>query len=561
MAGRSNIQITRNLSMSFAILICIFCLFSIYTYYEIRTLSNLTRTIYNHPLVVSNAALYSNVSITKMHRNMKDVVLYEDTSTIEEVIRQVREEEQRVYRNLDVVKEKILGEQGQLLEQEARVLFTEWKPIREEVISHVAMGERRKAAGITVGKGAVHVALLEEKMLGLTNYARDKATKFMRESETTLARHKITLTIYMLAVFTICLVIALYTIKQTADSERALRESENFTRKILASSINGIYIYDLNINNNIYINSQYTDLTGYTKNDLDGMDVNEFLQLFHEEDQGAIQNHMSRVIGGDDGEIHEIEYRFKHKDGHWLWLFSKDAIFERNPDGTVHHFIGTFSDITYNKNIENQIRNSLREKETLLRELYHRTKNNMQVIVSMINLQTLSITDKAQLVVFRETIGRIKSMALVHEKLYQTKNLSEIELGDYFLELIQLIQNSYEKVSRKIELESDLEEVFVSIEAAIPCGLIMNELVTNVFKHAFGPGQSGVINLSLKKKQNHQIEFVVQDNGKGLPENFNYRTADSLGLRTIIALAEQQLSGFLTIETRDGTRACVGFTE
>ena len=144
------VKITRGLILSFCVLISIFLIFGLFTLYDIYRVSSLTRTIYDHPSVVSNAALQSNVSITKMHRSMKDVVLFNSLARIQQSIEAVNEEEKKVNKHLDIVKNRILGEAGKALENEARNLFDEWRPIRKEVIGLVRGNQIEKAANITI---------------------------------------------------------------------------------------------------------------------------------------------------------------------------------------------------------------------------------------------------------------------------------------------------------------------------------------------------------------------------------------------------------------------------
>ena len=160
-------NITKRLILGFCALISIFLLFGVYTLYDIHRISQLSRDIYNHPLIVSNAALQANTSIVKMHRSMKDVVLFNSVSRIQQSIEIVNDEEKRVHQQLDIVKKNILGDEGKALENEARKLFDAWPPIRNEVIGLVHNDQRENAANITIGKGATHVALLEKKCLVL----------------------------------------------------------------------------------------------------------------------------------------------------------------------------------------------------------------------------------------------------------------------------------------------------------------------------------------------------------------------------------------------------------
>lgn len=210
---------------------------------------------------------------------------------------------------------------------------------------------------------------------------------------------------------------------------------------------------------------------------------------------------------------------------------------------------------------ENELKNSLHEKEMLLRELYHRTKNNMQVIISFLNLQSERITDSTVLAMIRDAIGRIKTMALVHQKLYQAKNLTRIDLKDYIMDLTQMIAKSHIKKMGLIEFRMDLESVNLTIDTATPCGLILNELITNSMKHAF-PGESkGEIRVTLHKTEDGDIEIGVKDNGVGFGENMDIRSCQSLGLESVLNLTEHQLKGRVDFRNDNGARFLIRFKE
>ena len=229
-------NISRKLIFGFGWLIMIFVLYQGYTLYEVHTIAKLTRTIYDHPLVVSNASLQANVSITKMHRNMKDVVLFESDDRIQKSIAAVDAQEQIVYQELDLVRNRILGDEGKRLVEETRILFDDWRPIREEVIALVQADKRNEAAEITIGKGANHVAALEEKMLSLTNYARNKAASFMDESRKVSSRlNTLSILLFCIAICTFSL-IAFITLKSVTRSEKALSISEQRYRKLFEYS-------------------------------------------------------------------------------------------------------------------------------------------------------------------------------------------------------------------------------------------------------------------------------------------------------------------------------------
>ena len=216
-------------------------------------------------------------------------------------------------------------------------------------------------------------------------------------------------------------------------------------------------------------------------------------------------------------------------------------------------------DVTKRKLAEGKLKSSVREKEVLLKELYHRTKNNMQVIMSMIDLQILKVSDKAVLALFKEIKNRIQSMAMVHKKLYQTKTLSKIDLKAYFAELLELLMGDYQNDAGKITIVDKMTPVKATIEVAIPCGLIINELVSNVFKHAFpGRQQRGEVHIHLWK-QVEDIHFIFKDTGVGLPRGFDYRKTDSMGIQTIVVLVENQLGGRIEILGDQGTEYRIVF--
>lgn len=221
------------LSMSFLLIIVLFLSFGIIIIKGLLTLGNLTRTIYEHPLVVSNASLNAAVNITKMHRSMKDVVLASSPDQMEAALKAVAEDEQKVYRQLNIIRKDILGKEGQVLENQTRQLFVDWKPIRNEVVRLLKSGDKREAILITKEKGADHVAKLETKMLELTSYARKKATRFLEfaeKSQSRLVRITVILTFLGVALSVIIALIATYRVLR---AERVLLDEKNKLQEAL----------------------------------------------------------------------------------------------------------------------------------------------------------------------------------------------------------------------------------------------------------------------------------------------------------------------------------------
>jgi PAS domain S-box-containing protein len=223
--------------------------------------------------------------------------------------------------------------------------------------------------------------------------------------------------------------------------------------------------------------------------------------------------------------------------------------------------IGSIQDITERKQTEEQIKKSLAEKETLLRELYHRTKNNMAVIIALLELQAGALEDERLQKEFSEAQNRIRAMALVHQKLYDASDLSHINLKDYIHELVLLMLKSYSIDPAKITVTAEMEEVFVLIDSAIPCGLILNELLSNTLKYAFSPERGVEIKIQLHRAENGAIELHIADNGVGVPPGFNFRRDGHLGLQNVFTLGEGQLRGQVVFETHPGVACQLRFQD
>jgi two-component sensor histidine kinase/ABC-type uncharacterized transport system substrate-binding protein len=217
---------------------------------------------------------------------------------------------------------------------------------------------------------------------------------------------------------------------------------------------------------------------------------------------------------------------------------------------------------TEQKKSEEKIRRSLAEKEALLRELYHRTKNNMQVISSMLNLQLTYTPDEKIKNVFNSMKNRIKSLSLVQEKLYLSNDLSSIDLKDYIIDLTNLLADSYNITKDKIELDyTGLESIFVLIDNAIPCGMVLTELISNSMKYAFPGKMNGKIKITLHKDLNGFIEIAVSDNGVGVSPGFDFKNDSKLGLKTMIFIVEDQLNGKMTISQKNGLHVSISFMD
>ncbi len=194
------------------------------------------------------------------------------------------------------------------------------------------------------------------------------------------------------------------------------------------------------------------------------------------------------------------------------------------------------------------LRSSLQEKDALLKEVHHRVKNNMQVVSSLLNLQLDYLPDDQARPIITDTQGRIAAMALVHEKLYQSVDLARIDFTDYLHELTENIVSSFSSSARDIEFVLDAEEVFVGIDTAVPCGLIINELISNVYKHGFPDGGKGRLTVTFKRQGDDRLFLQVADTGCGIPAGLDLRQTESLGMQLVFTLV-QQLQGTIEVKS------------
>ncbi|MCX6295166.1 MAG: PAS domain S-box protein [Bacteroidetes bacterium] len=259
------------------------------------------------------------------------------------------------------------------------------------------------------------------------------------------------------------------------------------------------------------------------------------------------------------GEPQYFETQFVEKDGHESW-----SEIYLNPisdeSGFVIEVSGIGHDVTEKKISEERIRQSLQEKEILLKEVHHRVKNNLQVISSILNLQSSYVKDEGTLDILKESQNRIKSMAFIHESLYQTKDFSSINFTEYVVNLSQNLLHSYSNFDNEIKLNLDIQNVFLNLDLAIPCGLIINEIVSNALKYAFVENsRDGEITIKMQVIDDDLV-LNIGDNGKGLPADLDFRNTESLGLQLVVTLTDQ-LSGTIELNVEKGTNYCIKFKQ
>jgi two-component sensor histidine kinase len=256
----------------------------------------------------------------------------------------------------------------------------------------------------------------------------------------------------------------------------------------------------------------------------------------------------------------EIECRAKG-DKHCTFIMAPlhmiDKYLEKEPVKKVKNVeIPSFLE---RKKIEEKLNATVSEKEFLIKEIHHRVKNNLQIISSLLNLQADNINDRTIKEKYTESIGRIKSIAIIHELLYRSKNLSQIKIREYLEELVSYISDTYNLGKRvKVDLRVNVHQPIINLDKAIPCGIIINELMSNSFKYAFDGDTSGVIHVELKQNETDEYILSVSDNGKGLPHGLDVITTPTLGLQLVNSLVGQ-LAGELEIDLTEGTSFIICF--
>ncbi|MBW2682189.1 MAG: PAS domain S-box protein [Deltaproteobacteria bacterium] len=338
----------------------------------------------------------------------------------------------------------------------------------------------------------------------------------------------------------------------------ALKNSQQQYYETLEASMAGVYIIENGLF--VYVNSSMADMFGFTREELIGLCPGD---MVCEEDRPLVAENTRLRLQGDNVLPYTIQWIRRDGTTFYGEVWGKIATWQKRKV-----MVGTINDVSSIKlkekllKVQDQrLQKSLDEKEVLLKEIYHRTKNNMLVIISLLDLQVQDIEDEQVRTLFHETENRIRAMALVHEKMYQSQNLSEIDMGSYLQEIAEsLLANMV--VDNRIKLLSNFESVPINIDYAVPLGLVINEIVTNAVKHAFPGKRTGSICLSIKKSQDDEIVLVVGDDGVGLPEDIDVQNSTSFGMRIIItSLVKMQLKGTLTVNRENGTRYLIRFPE
>ena len=338
-------------------------------------------------------------------------------------------------------------------------------------------------------------------------------------------------------------------ITEHKQAEEALRESEQKYHDIIDNATDLIQSVTPE-GKIIYVNQAWMKTLGYSETDISHLSLKD---IIHPDSLSHCMVAFKRLLSEEN--IGTIEAVFITKDGKKISV--EGNVNCRFINGKPAYTRGIFRDITERKQMGDQIAKSLKEKEMLLKEIHHRVKNNMQVISSLLYMQAKTLKDEKVKDILRESQNRIKSIALVHEKLYQSTDLDRIDYSEYLRKITDHLFESYQVDPNIIKLQLNLENVFMHINKAVPCSLILNEMISNSLKHAFPKGRKGVITIDIRKKADMYI-LIYSDDGIGIPEGITFERTESLGMQLIYGLVEQ-ISGSIELERKGGTRYTITF--
>jgi len=342
--------------------------------------------------------------------------------------------------------------------------------------------------------------------------------------------------------------VVLQDITKRKQAEEALRDSEEKYRSLVESTEDSICLLDRNCMY-LFINEKHLSRLGLTADKAIGRKYSEF---HSEDDTKEFTEKIKEVF--ETGKSLYYEHRSQKDGGYFLRTLSP----VKEPDGRIVSITVVSKDITKRKQAEEKIQASLKEKEVLLKEIHHRVKNNLQVIASLLNLQSQHINDKESRAMFQESQDRVRSMALIHEKLYTSGDLSHIDIASYIHSLTHQLITTYSTASSRVSMNIAITDIFLTITTAIPCGLIINELVSNALKHAFPQEREGTIAVSMTPSTKDNLILTVSDTGIGFPEGIDFRNTTTLGMQLVTSLVEQ-LDGTITLDRSKGITFTITF--
>jgi len=341
-------------------------------------------------------------------------------------------------------------------------------------------------------------------------------------------------------------------ITEIKETEARLQETKQKLREIIEHSTNLFYTHD-EYHNLTYLSPQSVDFLGYPPEEAKRR-WTEFVTDHPDNEKGLAQT--QRAIDTGNPQL-PFELELVRADGEKIWVEVNEAPVVK--DGKTVSMAGSLTDITKRKKAQNKIRDSLREKDTLLAEIHHRVKNNLAVVASLMQLQAMESESADVQSELLESVLRIKSMAGIHEHLYKTEDFANLDFAHNLTMLVSEVTGTMQ-LSADISLSFDCEEVRLSVNQAIPCSLIINEVVTNIIKHGFKGRDKGVVITHLNQT-GETVTITIEDDGVGLPENFDPESTKTLGMQLIKTLSQQLFGSYKFDSNENGSTFSLTFTK
>lgn len=338
-------------------------------------------------------------------------------------------------------------------------------------------------------------------------------------------------------------------------TQQVARKEKQF-RTVLDHSRDVIFELDLETGEYNYVSPQIERQLGYPVEYIIEEGQSFILNRIHPDDVPKVQQDLKEIEeNGTEGAFREVDYRIQTKEGNYIWVNAQRSLV-RNENGDPVAIVGNVREITQRKEHELQTEQSLEQKRTLLEEIHHRIKNNLAIISSILELQKQEPRESMK-EVLEDTQARIQSIATIHEKLYQTDTLSDIDMQEYIRDFSDVVVRTFNSGQKDITIKKELDQFSLDIKKAVPVGLIVNELMSNAFKHGFADLEDGELRISLVTSEGEAV-LSVSDNGHSLPENFSLDNSSSLGITLINTLATQ-LEGEVEVTQNGWTTFAVTF--
>ena len=348
--------------------------------------------------------------------------------------------------------------------------------------------------------------------------------------------------------------VVLYDITERKQAEMQLMSEKQKIANILKGTNVGTWEWNVQTGDTVF-NERWAEVIGYNLAEISPVSIETWMKFTHPDDLKQSGELLEKHFKGEL-EYYHFEARMKHKEGHWVWVLDRGKVTSWTEDGKPLMMFGTHQDITESKQAEDKIKSLLQEKELLLREVHHRIKNHMNMIIGLFMLQEDTLTEPSAIEALQDAQSRARSMMVLYDKLYRTDGFQELPVNEYLSPLIdEVIENFSNK--HTVRIEKNLENLILHSEILFPLGIIVNEILTNAMKHAFKENDDGLITVNFST-QDGKSRLIIQDHGVGIPDSITIEDSTGFGIQ-LIKLMTKQIHGKIKVERSKGTKFIIEF--